>query len=249
MTGWNPSTASTWSTDGRAGACPKARRMATPMATALLGLNTIALMSGGLHYDNILQETPHLVGGTKIAAAAIGWSATSSVIMPAIEAAARWPGRKTTGALAATGLSAALGASLTAVAANVEASFTPEAVITELNHHMADYGTSKEISSEIDRLQHMYSCCGSEGPDTYDKSKEHITGEVPTSCCTDHRDDCDRLDTDQLNQEGCARPLSEDITAALHVLTGLLIAQAGALVVATLVAAVVGLGRCSPAED
>ncbi len=187
MTGWNPSTASGWSSDGRAGACPKARKLATHMATALLGLTTTALMSGGLHYDNILQETPHLVGGTKIAAAAIGWSATSSVIMPAIEATARWPGKKTTGALAATGISAALGTALTAVAANVEAS--------------------------------------------------------------DHRDDCDRLDSDQLNQEGCAQPLSEDITAALHVLTGLLIAQAGALIIATLVAAVVGLGRCNPAED
>ena len=184
------------------------------------------------------------MGGTKIAAAAIGWSATSTAILPGIQAAAKWPGKKTTGAMAATGISAALGVALTAVAASVEAQYTPEAIVTELNHHMSSYGSSAEIAREIDGLQHMYGCCGAEGPDTYEKGREHITGEVPRSCCADQNPDCDRLDTVQLNQEGCAQPLSDEIAEALHVLTALLIAQTWALTLATATAACVGIGRC-----
>ena len=242
---WDTSTTGTWgSGTTRRGTCSRARKTATHIATAILGLTTTALLSGGLHYDNLLQETPHLVGGTKIAAAAIGWSATSTAILPGIQAAAKWPGKKTTGAMAATGISAALGVALTAVAASVEAQYTPEAIVTELNHHMSSYGSSAQIAREIDGLQHMYGCCGSEGPDTYEKGREHITGEVPRSCCADQNPDCDRLDTVQLNQEGCAQPLSDEIAEALHVLTALLIAQTWALTLATATAACVGIGRC-----
>lgn len=245
---WNGSTTGTWGSSGNGGACPKARKWATHIATAILGLTTTALMSGGLHYDGMIQETPHLVGGTRIAAAAIGWSATSTALLPGIEAAAKWPGKRTTGAMAAAGLTASLGTALTAVAAYVEAHFTVEVVEAELNHHMANYRASPEIAEEIDTLQRMYACCGSEGPNTYDRSKDHITGEVPESCCANDREDCDRLDGDQLNQEGCARHLGEDLASALQVLTGLLVAQTAALTSATVISALASIGRCNPAE-
>ena len=240
---WDTSTTGTWGSGSHPGKCPRARKTATHVATAILGLTTTALLSSGLHYDNLLQETPHLVGGTKIAAAAIGWSATSTAILPGIQAAAKWPGKKSTGAMAATGISAAIGVALTAVAASVEAQFTPETVVAELDRHMAAYGKSPAISREIDSLQRMYGCCGSEGPDTYERGREHITGEVPTSCCANHKSDCDLLDTIQISEEGCAQPLSDEIAAALHVLTALLIAQTWALILATATAALVGLGQ------
>ena len=239
---WDTSTIGTYGSESRR-TCHRAKRLATHIATAILGLTTTALMSGGLHYDNLLQETPNLVGGTKVAAAAIGWSAMSTAIMPGIQAAAKWPGRGMTGAMAATGTAAAVGTALTAVAANIEAQYTPEAVVTELNRHMAAYGSSPEIARQIDNLQRMYACCGSEGPDTYERARDHITGEVPMSCCAEQKNTCDRLDTVQLNQEGCAQPLSDEISASLQVLTALLIAQTGALALATAAATVASIGR------
>ena len=222
----------------------KARKVVTHITTALLGLTATALMTGALHYEKAMQETPNLVVGTKIAEAAIGWSAISTAIIPGIQAATKWPTRGATITMTATGSLTAIGVALTAVAASVEALHAPDNTLALMRKHVAEYGTSAEIAREIDTIQIEYSCCGADGPSTYEENREHITGEVPDSCCTSRDQPCDHLYNEHVNRDGCAEHLGQEVETYLQVLTALLIAHTWALAIATAAAAAAGLKGC-----
>lgn len=243
---WEMSNNGTWGSDspppnGRA----KARKVVTHVTTAILGLTATALMSGSLHYENAMQETPHLVGGTRIAEAAIGWSAISTAFIPAIQAAAKWPTKKATTAVLATGSLTAIGVALTAVASSVEALHAPENVAAQMFKHITEYGTSTEIAREIDTIQLEYSCCGATGGGDYEQNREHLTGEVPDSCCITHEQPCDHLFNEHVNKDGCAEHLGNEVSTYLQVLTALLITHTWALAMATAAAAAANLKGCS----
>ena len=226
----------------------RARKMVTHITTAILGLTATALMSGGLHYENSMQETPHLVGETKIAEAAIGWSAISTAFIPAIQAAAKWPTKKATAVVSATGSLTAIGVALTAVASSVEALHAPENVAARMFKYVTEYGTSAELAREIDTIQVEYSCCGANNGGDYEQNREHLTGEVPDSCCKTHDRPCDHLFNEHVNKDGCAKHLGEEVTTYLQVLTALLIAHTWALAMATAAAAAANLRGCNSGQ-
>ena len=244
---WNMSDTGTWGSDAPQPVGPsRAKKVVTHVTTAVMGLTATALMTGALHYGNTMEETPHLVVGIKVAEAAVGWSAVSTALIPGIQAAAKWPTKGATIAMAATGSLTTVGVALTAVATSVEALHASDNTFALMRKHVSEYGTSAELTQEIDTIQIEYACCGADGPSTYEENREHITGEVPDSCCTSHDQPCDHLYNEHIKRDGCAEPLGEEVETLLRLLTALLIAHTWALAVTTAAAAATGLRGCGP---
>ena len=204
----------------------RSRRLTMHAATAILSLSTTVMLTAGLHYENEANAAPHLTGGSKIPAAAIAWGAITTVLIPVLQATTKWPNKKATLAAGSTGIAIAAGTALTALAATMEAGHAANSVMLGLRHQMSNYGTDPAISREIDDIQRDYACCGAQGPGIYESARDHITGEVPSSCCANKGQPCDTLDTDQLNQGGCADPLGRELARSLEILTAILAAHA-----------------------
>ena len=137
-----------------------------------------------------------------------------------------------------------MGTALTALAANMEAEHAPDTVLLAMQRHMSSYGTYPAIAREVDNMQKDYGCCGAQSPAIYEKARDHITGEVPESCCINQGSPCDTLDVDQLYQRGCAELVGQESERSLQILMALMAAHALTTGLATASAMLVNIGRC-----
>ena len=214
-------------------------------ATAVLGLTATALLTAGLHYENQAETAPHLEAYSKIPTAAIAWGGIATIIIPVFQAITRWPNRRATTIVGSLGATLTIGTALTALAANMEAEHAPDTVLLSMQRHMGTYGTDPAIAQEIDEVQRDYACCGAQGPAIYETTRDHITGEVPESCCSNQGHPCNTLDIEQLHQRGCAEIVGQESARSLQILMALMAAHALTIGLATASAVLVNAGRCN----